>query len=248
MKHSENMDALASALAKAQLEIKNATLNKVNPHFKSRYADLAAIRDAVIPSLARHGIAMTQTTDFSPDVGFVLITTLTHSSGQFLDSYYPLPNDVSKPQVMGSAMTYARRYSLAAICGIAAEEDDDANAAAAQTNGSAKPTYPKANSRPVFAKLETELRKHTDLSELDMFWNGCVKDRLRLDADFQMELLFTFIEHGISIASGLAELKAFWAAVYEQMKGMPMDKQDALVGVKEAQKVLLGKMETVGAG
>jgi hypothetical protein len=240
MKTSESISDFAAALAKAQGEMDNASLNKVNPHFKSKYADLAGIRNATIPALSKNGIAVVQTTEMEADFLFVK-TRLVHVSGQWIESEYPIPLAVDKPQIMGSALTYARRYNLAAICGIAAEEDDDANAAAAQTNGSAKPTYPKANSRPMFAKLETELRKHTDLSELDMFWNGCVKDRLRLDADFQMELLFTFIEHGISIASGLAELKAFWAAVYEQMKGMPMDKQDALVGVKEAQKALMMK-------
>lgn len=135
---------LAKALAAAQGEMKNATLNKINPHFKSKYADLAAVRDATIPALSKHGLAITQRTLFR-DGNFLLVTRLEHSGGQFIESDYPLPLDVGKPQIMGSATTYARRYSWAALCGIAAEEDDDAEAA--QTNGdrqSARGTAPKS--------------------------------------------------------------------------------------------------------
>lgn len=119
-------DNLWTALAKAQAEMKNAPLNCVNPHFKSKYADLASIRDAVIPTLAKHGLSVTQTTHYE-DGNLVLHTTLWGPDGHSIESAYPLP--VDKPQVMGSAITYARRYTLAALVGIAAEEDDDANAA-----------------------------------------------------------------------------------------------------------------------
>lgn len=128
------MNKLAEAMAKAWPELKNATLNKVNPHFKSRYADLPAIIDAVREPLAKNGISFAQTTHMT-DAGLVLRTTLLHVSGQSISSDYPLPMMVDKPQQMGSALTYARRYSLAAICGIAADEDDDANAAQSAKNG-----------------------------------------------------------------------------------------------------------------
>lgn len=128
---------LAPALVKAQAEMKNASLNKTNPHFKSRYADLAEIRDTVMPVLAKHGLAVVQFTQVG-STGFFLVTRLLHESGEFLDSRYPLPEDVTKPQAMGSAITYARRYMLAAICGITAEEDDDGNSAQ-NTNGGGSP-------------------------------------------------------------------------------------------------------------
>lgn len=128
MKTSPEIDALAGSLAKAQAKIKNAAFNKVNPHFKSKYADLAAIRDAVLPALTENGISLAQGTVVGG--AFLVVTTrLMHSSGQWIESEYPITNDTNKPQAMGSALTYARRYSLAAICGIASEEDDDANAA-----------------------------------------------------------------------------------------------------------------------
>lgn len=128
MTTSESIDAIAAALAKAQAGMKNATLNKVNPHFKSKYADLAGIRDTVVPALAANGIAVVQTLGVVEGAGAVL-TRLLHTSGQWIESACPIPN-VPDMQKMGSAITYARRYSLSAICGIAADEDDDGNAVA----------------------------------------------------------------------------------------------------------------------
>lgn len=120
------MTTLVDALAKAQGEMQNAALNKVNPHFKSKYADLAEIRDATIPVLAKHGIACTQTMEMR-DGMWLLVTALRKGDG-VIESVYPLPHS-DKPQAQGSAITYAKRYTLSAICGISADEDDDGNAA-----------------------------------------------------------------------------------------------------------------------
>ena len=128
MKTSENINELAAALAKAQAEIKNAAFNRTNPHFKSKYADLAAVRDAVTVPLAKQGIVLVETVG-KDDNQLVLFTRLIHTSGQWIESAYPIINDTAKPQAMGSALSYARRYSRSAITGIASEEDDDGNAA-----------------------------------------------------------------------------------------------------------------------
>lgn len=128
MTTSEQINEIAAALAKAQAGMKNATLNKVNPHFKSKYADLADIRDTVTPALTANGIAVVQTVDPSGENGVYLRTRLVHASGQWMEGACPILN-VTDMQKMGSAITYARRYSLSAICGIAADEDDDVNAA-----------------------------------------------------------------------------------------------------------------------
>jgi hypothetical protein len=124
---SEQIDKLAEALAKAQATIKNATINKINPHFKSKYADLAAVFDAIRKPLSDNGLAVTQTTEIR-EGAMALVTTLAHSSGQWIKSDYPLPV-TGRPQEIGSALTYARRYSLSAIAGIAADEDDDGEGA-----------------------------------------------------------------------------------------------------------------------
>ncbi len=142
MTTSEQINEIAAALAKAQNVMKNATLNKVNPHFKSKYADLAGIRDAVIPALTANGIAVVQTLDAASEgVGYCVLTRLLHTSGQWIESLCPIPA-APDMQKMGSAITYARRYSLSAICGIAADEDDDGNAATAPAERSTPKAVP----------------------------------------------------------------------------------------------------------
>ena len=123
MKTSEQISELAAALAAAQGMMDNAVMNRVNPHFKSKYADLAAIFDAARKPLSANGLAIVQTIGDG-----VLHTRLLHTSGQWIASEHPLPMS-GRPQEIGSALTYARRYSLSALIGIAADEDDDANAA-----------------------------------------------------------------------------------------------------------------------
>lgn len=119
---------LATALAKAQAECENVAMNKVNPHFRSKYADLAAVRDAIVPVFSKYGISIVQAPNIDGN-GFGLETRLIHSSGEEMVWVFPLPMDVNKMQSIGSAISYARRYTLSAIAGIASEEDDDGNAA-----------------------------------------------------------------------------------------------------------------------
>lgn len=125
---------LAAALAKAQAECQNVVMNKTNPHFRSRYADLAAVRDAIIPVFAKHGLSIVQCPSVEDFSGFHLETRLIHASGEEIVWRFPLPGDVTKMQAIGSAISYARRYTLSAIAGVASEEDDDGNAAT-NTNG-----------------------------------------------------------------------------------------------------------------
>lgn len=125
---------LAAALAKAQAECQNVTMNKTNPHFRSRYADLAAVRDAIIPVFSKYGLSIVQSPTADDGIGFYLETRLIHASGEEIVWRFPLPSDVSKMQSVGSAISYARRYTLSAIAAVASEEDDDGNAAQ-NTNG-----------------------------------------------------------------------------------------------------------------
>ena len=118
--------SLVESLAAAQAEMKNPTFDKINPHFKSKFASLAAVRDAVVPVLARHGIAMTQTYGFIEGAQ-VLVTTLYHGNEQIV-SQVPLPA-YQQPQQWASATTYIRRVSLMAIAGVCGDEDDDAEEA-----------------------------------------------------------------------------------------------------------------------
>ena len=146
---SEQTADISAALAKAQSQMKAATFNKTNPHFKNRYADLAAVLDAIRKPLADNGLSVTQTTEIR-EGGFVLVTTLRHASGQWVASDYPLPV-AAKPQELGSALTYARRYSLSALACIAADDDDDAEGARTtnQTASTPSPIKPKVVAAPV---------------------------------------------------------------------------------------------------
>jgi len=122
------MKALSEALVTAQADIKNAALNKTNPHFKSKYADLSGIREALLPVFAHRGRTVAQLPDIRAGQ-LVLVTRLIHKSGESMDSVFPLVPEKQTPQSMGSAITYARRYCLAALGCISADEDDDGNAA-----------------------------------------------------------------------------------------------------------------------
>lgn len=132
------MKAIASALVQAQKGFGAALKTSTNPHFKSRYADLAACVEAVIDSLNANGIMLMQQSHECND-GVMVETVFVHESGETMSAgKLHVPAAKNDPQGYGSALTYARRYSLMAACGIA-PEDDDGNAASKQ-----KPAAPKA--------------------------------------------------------------------------------------------------------
>lgn len=128
------MQKIASALVKAQKGFGAALKTSSNPHFKSRYADLAACVEAVIDSLNENGVALIQQTH-ECDSGVIVETMFIHESGEsFSAGKLHVPASKQDAQGYGSALTYARRYSLMAACGIA-PEDDDGNAATASPPG-----------------------------------------------------------------------------------------------------------------
>jgi len=121
---------LFAALAAAQAEVENAIKGNVNPHFKSRYADLAEVLNTVRPVFARHGLSILQSTAFDGD-NVSVTTTLAHAEGGWVSSCASCVPARVDAQGIGAATTYLRRYSLAAMCGVA-QEDDDGNAASHQ--------------------------------------------------------------------------------------------------------------------
>lgn len=129
MNRSETIGTLAKALAKAQAAIKPAAKGAENPFFKSSYADLPAIQLACRQHLAANDIAVIQSTSFDTD-GVLLETMLAHSSGEWVSGTYPVRPAKADPQSMGSAITYSRRYALAAMVGVVAEDEDDDGAQA----------------------------------------------------------------------------------------------------------------------
>lgn len=116
-----------SQLAAAQTDICSAAKDAKNPHFGSSYATLASVQDACRAPLSRHGLAIMQIVD-----GDTLRTILAHKSGEWVSSTIALRSAKNDMQGLGSAITYARRYALAALVGVSAE-DDDGNAASRRT-------------------------------------------------------------------------------------------------------------------
>ena len=133
-KTEDTRRTIADALASAQAELTDPPKDSVNPHFKSRYADLATVLKTVRPVLSKHGIALTQTTNYAEGV-LVLVTRLSWRDEEIV-GHYPVIPQQSTPQGYGSALTYARRYAIQAIVGVAADEDDDGNAASAKPSAS----------------------------------------------------------------------------------------------------------------
>lgn len=137
MEHSESIAKLAPALVAAVAEVENATKNATNPHFKSKYADLAEIINTVKPVFASHGLAVVQLPGL--DDGHATVETmLVHTSGEWIKGVSGSPLQKNDPQGVGSAITYLRRYSLAALAGIA-QEDDDGNAASGTSSSREAP-------------------------------------------------------------------------------------------------------------
>jgi len=157
MNQSESIAALAAALSKAQAGITGALKDSANPFFKSKYADLASCWDACRKQLTDNGLAVIQATDIL-DGRTVLVTTLAHASGEWVCSITPVLTKDDGPQAQGSGITYARRYALAAMVGLA-QIDDDAEAAQARGKPEAKPD-------PEVARRVAECKTLDDLTAL----------------------------------------------------------------------------------
>jgi len=124
---------LAEALCAAQAEMRGAKKDKKNPFFKSSYADLSSVFEAIREPFAKHGLSISQTMDTHEHNQMTVTTWLLHTSGERLKSTMLLPT-ISDPQKIGSAITYYRRYMLMSIAGIPAEDDDGNSATEAVRN------------------------------------------------------------------------------------------------------------------
>ena len=211
MNKSEAINELATALAKAQAELKNPAFDSANPHFKSKFASLASVRDAVTPILASYGLSVSQF-PFSTEQRAGCITMLMHSSGQWISSECALPMTKIDAQGAGSAITYARRYSLQAIVSVVGDEDDDGNAA----------SKPKMAHKPTDGAMEAlsaerqEVCKRVASSIVDAFEAGDT------EGGYQ-----AYVEGG----KDNEEKTAIWAelggfsAIRSKLKAMHKDKQ-----------------------
>lgn len=144
MEMSNEIAELAKALAAAQGMMENAKKSSNNPFFKSKYADLAECWDTCRDPLSKNDLSVVQMPGAMEGDQIQLTTMLLHSSGQWIKSTMTITVAKLDAQGIGSAITYARRYALAAIVGIA-QEDDDGNAAANNVAQQGQSTNPKQN-------------------------------------------------------------------------------------------------------
>lgn len=121
---SDSITAIMPAFIRAQGNFAPALKKSENPHFKSKFVALDGVIDAVSAALRAEGIAIMQQTDVTESGGTILISRLIHESGEWIAGRYPVHPVKNDPQGEGSALTYARRYALMALVGIAPEDDD----------------------------------------------------------------------------------------------------------------------------
>jgi hypothetical protein len=170
--------ALFAAMATAQAEIENAKKDSVNPHFKSRYADLAEVLNTTRPVLAKNGICIMQSTDFDGSMVYVT-TTLAHKDGGYVQSVSCCVPGKTDAQGIGAATTYLRRYALAAACGIAQEDDDGQSAAHA---GKPAPVGATAKAEK-YLDARQALRDASTVSELGNVWRDLSAEARKALAD-----------------------------------------------------------------
>ena len=164
---SEGKSNVFTALAAAQAEMEGAKKSASNPHYKTKYADLDAVCEAALPALNRHGIAVIQPLERNGD-GWVQITRFEHGdSGTSVETPIPLIVGKNDMQGLGSAMTYARRYGLMALAGIA-PEDDDGNAASASAHNAPPP--PELTPEQKRDKVLASIAKAADADALAALW------------------------------------------------------------------------------
>jgi len=163
MKTSDTIDLISAAIVAAQGEAKHANFDSQNPHFKSKYASLPEVIDAMKGVLAKHELAVMQMPEHREEKHY-LTTRVIHKSGQWIETEMMLNPVKNDPQGVGSSITYGKRYSLTGILCIASEEDDDGNAASYHAPVSAlnvneiKAKVSKINSKEEATKYWRDLR------------------------------------------------------------------------------------------
>lgn len=161
------MKQIATALLKAQTEMSNPKKGATNPFFKSRYADLNSIREAVIPVLNTNGISVLQPIVHTENKNFVK-TILLHESGEFMESLTEIVyNKVNDAQAQGSGISYARRYALQSFVCVGADDDDGQKAVQKKPNAT-KEIMQKA--KEAKATIEQIKSKYSVSAELEQFF------------------------------------------------------------------------------
>lgn len=190
---SEQINELATALAKAQGEMPAAVKSSTNPFFKSKYADFEDLVVASRPSLSKYGLSVTQKEIMDDKYGLMLESTLMHSSGQWTLSIMPINPTKEDPQSMGSYISYLKRYTYGPLVGIVARgEDDDGAAATQQQEKKSDPkiiskNYERVTSEQV-QNIMFEIGEHTEVAE-NMMKNFGVQKLSELPKEYYLKII-----------------------------------------------------------
>lgn len=218
---SEKIDSLLAALSKATGMIQDPKRTAVNPYYNSKYATLQDVYESIRQPLQESGLVVVQVTKCE-NGNIKLITTLYHiETGEFISAEYPIqPSDMRNPQSLGSAITYARRYSLCTILGLAPEDDDGNSAipekpplqgprekpitAPEQTNEyKQQKTTPKPNlETPNVESMIAEVEQIKSADELVSWWKDNTKIIGMLDPESKKKLTAAFSKHKNNISRG----------------------------------------------
>lgn len=171
LRRSSAIGQIAKAMAAARKKFKPVKKDSINPHYKSKYADISALIEATYKALSDNDLVVIQSPS-SNEHGATVTTMIAHGSGEWFENDLTLPAGTAQrfdSQTAGSAITYGRRYSYQAMLNIAGEDDDDGNAAV--TGREAMNMRPQSNSRPAPSRPQTVSELIT-AAQKTMFWNA----------------------------------------------------------------------------
>lgn len=170
LKKSESIQNLTKAMAEFQKAVKQPVKNADNPYFGSKYVPLESLVKAVMETGSPLGISFMQYTQVNENGDLGLCTVVMHSSGEYME-FPPLPirPENNRPQATGSAITYARRYSLSSIFGIASEEDDDGNEASGLTRQAKQPPKQQQKQQPK-AQQKQQIKQNDATKLIEEYW------------------------------------------------------------------------------
>ncbi len=196
MQKSESIGNLSKALTAVQAALKPAVKDSNNPFFKSKYADLNSVWDSCRELLAQNGLSVIQGNSVGLDNTVIVETILAHESGEWIQSELCLPLAKHDPQGVGSAVTYGRRYGLAAAVGIVADVDDDGNAASGQRNAPPpRPNQPKPDQSDGLVKGIQTICKALNDSGDQITWTKATTN----------DYVATLCGDGVNLENGSAE-------------------------------------------
>ena len=229
MKMSDSITNLATALAKAQAEIRPAIYDSTNPHFRSKYASLTAVMEACRDALSKNQIAVVQGASIAND-NVVVNTILLHASGEYISDELSMPFAQATPQQIGSSLSYCRRYSLASLVGITADDDDAEEASMVKATANSEfakdvKVTPLKEQTKVVATNQTS--NATEVKNPNPLETKPVKESKSKRAAIRASQIREIFQTSTGLGMNIGDLKSFIAEVTNKSIAESSDLSDA---------------------